>query len=1050
MATTRSSLKTDTGSAPARTQDAVVDAAAPDPHVPEQAVPDERAPQRENASSIPLDHRAVLDTLADAVIAADATNTIIYVNAATERLLGWTARELTGQQVTVIQPERLRSAHVTAFRRFVATGDLRLRRRPVRVPALRQDGTEVDVELSLDSVTGRGGTPLVIASLRDISSRVELEQQLEVMRYLRASTEAAARLGSLLDVEQVLTTVVESLVSDFDSTLARVWISEPGSTDLRLRASAGSSVGESDAKLMASLAAGIGAFEVNEVIRTRRPFVRNSLAGDPDFDHEWLADAQVGAVAAYPIFVGEELRGVVAHFTRKELTHEVVEVLSNYVAVVAASLHDLELLEREQAARARAAESLSLVDTIFASAPVGLAFWDRDLRYVRINESLATMNGIPVDAHLGRRIDEVLPGLGSELAETLSRVLDTGDPVVDHEIAGATPLDPGRERTWLASYYPVRDASGATIGVGAVVAEVTERKLADAALRETEERFRLLVEGVEDYAIFMHDAEGTIVSWNAGAERIMGYPSDEIIGHRFDVFYPLEERVEGTPEADLSLAIERGRLETEGWRVRRDGSRIWANVVITPLHDESGRLRGYSKVLRDVTQQRNSQDRLRFLAEASSILSSSLDYQATLLRVAESAVPDLADWCAVDVVEQGSIQRVAMAHADPARLELAHELQKRYPPNPDDLYGVPNVIRTGRAEFASQVPESLLRAFAQDGEHLELLRALGVSSYIIVPLVARGHTLGAITLVAHGEFHGAERVYGPADVAVAEDLAHRAAIAVENARLYREAQQAIGARDEFLSLASHELRTPVTILHAYTQALSRSVTKSLATEVEHAPDGATVALDRTRLTGNLDAMNHAIARLVALIEDLLDVSRLQRGSIQIERIRMDLSSLLTRVVDGFTVQQQQGRISNQISIRLELPDAASVWGEWDPDRLDQVANNLVENAVKYSRSEGTVTVALVVESLEGGQTQTHLSITDQGIGIPPDQQAAIFQPYSRATNASIRNYPGFGMGLAVAHEIVERLGGRIWVESAGEDRGSTFHVVLPGGRLEPR
>ena len=1002
-----------------------------------------------SASALPLDHRAVLDTLADAVVAADATNTIVYINAAAERLLGWTARELSGQPLTVIQPERLRSAHVAAFKRFVATGEMGLRRRPVRVPALRRDGTEVDVELSLDSVEQRGRTPLVVASLRDISSRVELERQLEVMRYLRASTEAAAKLGSLLDVEQVLTTVVESLVSDFDSTLARIWIRDPGAPEMRLRASAGRSIAESDAKLTASLAAGVRPHEVDEVVRTRRPFVRNRLAGDPMFDHQWLTDAGVGAVAAYPIFVADDLRGVVAHFTRHELGDEVVEVLSNYVAVVAASLHDLELLEREQAARARADESLSLVDTVFASAPIGLAFWDRELRYVRINQSLAAMNGIPVEEHLGRRIDEVLPNMGGTLVELLTRVVQTGDPVVDLEVSGETPLDPGRERTWLVSYYPVRDGTGSVIGVGGVVTEITERKAADEALRESEERFRLLVEGVKDYAIFMHDAEGLIVSWNAGAERIVGYPADEILGHRYDAFYPLEDSADGKPERELQMALERGRLETEGWRIRKDGSRLWANVVITPLLDDAGRLRGYSKVLRDVTQQRRGEDRLRFLAEASSILSSSLDYQATLLRVAESAVPDLADWCAVDVVEQGSIQRVAMAHADPARLELAHELQRRYPPNPDDLYGVPNVIRTGRAEFAAQVPESLLRAFSQDDEHLELLRALGVSSYIIVPLVARGRTLGAITLVAHGDHQGADRVYGPADVAVADDLAHRAAIAVDNARLYREAQEAIGARDEFLSLASHELRTPVTILHAYTQALSRSVAKSLATDAERDPAAATVALDRARLTGNLDAMNHAIARLVALIEDLLDVSRLQRGSIQIERIRMDLTSLLGRVVDGFTVQQQQGRISNQISLRLNVPEGA-IWGEWDPDRLDQVANNLVENAVKYSRSEGEVTVSLALEPGEGGQMETHLSVSDQGIGIPPEQQAAIFRPYSRATNASIRNYPGFGMGLAVAHEIVERLGGRIWVESAGEDRGSTFHVVLPGGHLEPR
>ena len=1034
MATTRSSPRTEPADLPeGRTESRVEDG---------DGLGATHAEQREG-----VDYRALVETFADAVVAADEANRIVYVNPAAEALFGWAAEDLIGQPLTVIQPPRLRRAHTAAFSRYMDTGASKLLGRQVRVPALRRDGTEVEVELSIAATQAHSrGRRLVFGSLRDLSDRVELERQLEVMRLLRASTFAGAKLGSLLDLDQVLQDVVETLVTDFGSILARIWLYEPDGGALRLKASAGRSQPDSDALLAASLDAGIWPYEVEQVVTTRQRFVRNTLRGDPDFDQDWVKDAAVGAVAAYPILVGEELRGVVAHFTPDDLGDEAVEVLANYVTVVAASLHDVELLAREQALRARADESLSLLDALFATAPVGLAYWDRQLRYVRINDSLAAINGVPAQEHIGRTVEEVLPKLGPAVAETLRCVIETGREVVNLDVTGETPAEPGRQRTWLASYYPVRQSSGEVIGVGGVITDVTERKRSADALRESEERFRLLVEGVRDYAIFMHDTQGRIASWNAGAERIMGYAADEIVGQHFARFYPPEDIEAGKPELELTLALRSGRVETEGWRVRKDGSRFFANVVITPLRDESGNLRGYSKVLRDVSEQKRAEDRLRFLADASAVLSSSLDYQATLSQVVELAVPALADWAAVDIVEQGTIHRLAVTHRDPTKLQLARELQERYPPDQHALHGVPNVIRSAKPEFAAEVPDALLRALAADDEHLALLRRVGLRSYITVPLLARDRTLGALTLVSSES----GRVYGREDLAIAEDVARRAAIAVDNARLYREAQEAIGARDEFLSLASHELRTPVTILHAYTQALSRSVTKAMAANrSDGEPEPATVTLDRTRLSGNMEAMTHAIGRLVALIEDLLDVSRLQRGSIEINRVRTDLSELLGRVVEGFQVQQQQGRISDQLVIQLEQPESGRVLGDWDPDRLDQVFANLVENAVKYSGPQGEVTVGVQVEPMDGEQgQQAHISVRDQGIGIPPDQLELIFQPYSRATNASIRNYPGFGMGLAVAKEIIERLGGRIWVESGGEDKGSTFHAVLPGAWLE--
>ena len=867
-----------------------------------------------------LDYREVLETFADAVVAADDGNRIVYVNQAAERLLGWGAGELIGRPLTTIQPVRLRATHTAAFERYMATGVGRLIGTPVRVPALRRDGGEVDIELVI-SGTHVEGRRMVVASLRDLSDRVELERQLNVVRYLRATTFASAKLSSLLDVDEVVQSVVNTLVDDFDAALARIWTQDPAAGTLEPRASACLSA-QTGHRSHDEAGVADDRYSIDAVARTRRPFIKNGLLGDAHFDQEWVIREGISAVAAYPLIVAGELSGVMVAFTRHQLLDEVVEVLANFAAIVTASLHDVDLLAREQRARRRAEES--------------------------------------------------------------------------------------------------------------------------------EERFRVLVDGVQGYAIFMHDPAGMIVSWNSGAERVLGYPADEVVGTHFERFYPPDEVAAGKSRRDLQLALHEGRFEDEAWRVRRDGSRFWASVLITPLRDEHGGLRGYAKIIRDITDRKRAEERLRFLANASTVLSSSLDYEQTLRQLAELAVPDLADWCVVHMTtDGGEIEQLALAHADPARVELARDLHRRYPPDPSALHGVANVIRTGRPEFAGEIRSELLEAVARDAEHLDLIRQLGLRSYMIVPLSARGRTFGTISLVS------AESglTYRPEDLHVAEELAGKAATAVDNARLYREAREAVVLRDDFLSLASHELRTPITILHAYTQSLNRAIAKGMAAGGTVAGDGpATVSLDRARLTGSVEAMNHAIGRLVRLIEDLLDVSRLQRGTLQLTRGPVNLSALVDRAVDAFRVQQQEGRISPGLTLRLEHDAARPVSGEWDADRLDQVITNLIENATKYSGPDGQVTVSLWVDGGQGGPAAdgspaAHLSVRDNGIGIPPGQLESIFEPYSRGSNASVRNYPGFGMGLAVARHIVERLGGRIWVESGGDDQGSTFHIVLPGAWL---
>jgi PAS domain S-box-containing protein len=329
------------------------------------------------------------------------------------------------------------------------------------------------------------------------------------------------------------------------------------------------------------------------------------------------------------------------------------------------------------------------------------------------------------------------------------------------------------------------------------------------SLRESEERFRLMVEGVKDYAIFMLDPGGCVTTWNDGAERIVGYGEGEILGRHFSLFYPEEDVERGHSEDVLRAALAEGRYAEEGPKIRQDGSRFWASAVVTTLRDRKEILKGFSMVVHDMTERKHTDDVLRFLAESGATLSSSLDYRETLANVARLAVPTLADWCAIDVMEEdGTVERLAVEHSDPEKVTLAYELQERYPSDPETPRGVGKVLKTGEPDMMAEIPEELLDQVAMNLEHRTIMRELGLRSYMVVPMVARGRSHGAITLVSAES----GRRYEETDLRLAEELARRAALAVDNAKLYEEAQREIAERrdaEEALLQSEGRYRTVV-------------------------------------------------------------------------------------------------------------------------------------------------------------------------------------------------------------------------------------------------
>jgi PAS domain S-box-containing protein len=658
---------------------------------------------------------------------------------------------------------------------------------------------------------------------------------------------------------------------------------------------------------------------------------------------------------------------------------------------------------RDVTARKRAEAKLQEQErrtrTILESISDAFCALDRDWRFVYVNRQAEVVIGRSREELLGKGHWEEFPETrGTDLERHYRRA------VAENVTAAFEFFNPHHERWYDVHAYPSPD------GLSVYFRDVSKRKRAEIGLRESEQRFRQLA-----------DAMPQIV-WTAGPDGNIDF-----LNRRWTEFTGLEQTV-GNEAWGQFLHRDDAQIANGRWASslktgapfemeirlldRRERSYRWHLMRTVPVEDAAGAVCRWFGTSTDIHAQKLAEESSRFLAQVSAELADMVDYENTLQKVANLAVPYFADWSAVDLAgEDGSLRRLAVAHQDRDRIALVQDLMREYPPDPQSPVGAFAVLRTGRPEIVGDITDEMLIGEAKDDRHLQLIRSLGLRSYICVPLVIAGKTLGILT------FATAEsgRRYTEEDLALAIDLAHRAAVAIENMQLFQALRDADRRKDEFLATLAHELRNPLAPVRNALQIL-----KMPRVDFETA--------ERSR-----EMMERQIEHLVRLVDDLMDVSRVMRGKIELRRERVELATVVARAIE--TVQPLIDAQSHELRVRMStepLPLDA------DPVRLTQVIGNLLTNAAKYTDPGGRIWL-----TAERDGDMAVLRVRDNGIGIAPNLLPNVFELFVQADHSSTKAQGGLGIGLTLVKNLVEMHNGVVQARSEGLGRGCEFVVKLP-------
>ncbi len=540
------------------------------------------------------------------------------------------------------------------------------------------------------------------------------------------------------------------------------------------------------------------------------------------------------------------------------------------------------------------------------------------------------------------------------------------------------------------------------------------------ALGESERLFRLLADAMPQI-VWVTDPDGRLEYFNRRWFEYTGLTVDKSFAPDGPMAAVHPDDAPALLETAVQTARDRAPFEAE-YRLRdRSGHYRWHLGRSLPVRDEAGRDVRRFGTTTDIDDRKRAEHNAWFLAETSALLATLRDEESALGQMAENAVPFFADWGVVDLLrDDGTVKRLTIAQSDPCRDARFDELSRRYPPRTDSPNSVViRVLQTGRSVLVAELDDETLAGFAVDEDHLGFLRQMKLKSLMVVPLKGRERTLGTISFATAES----DRQFGPGDLRLAEDLAHRAAIAIENLRLTQELRDTDRKKDEFLATLAHELRNPlapvVNALH-----LMRNQ-PGVDPAMGFGPEQAMIARQ----------INH----LARLVDDLLDVSRISRGKIDLRRQPLELARIVRQAVEATEpLFQAKGH-----ELTVSLPPAPIVL-EADPTRLEQILWNLLNNAAKYTEPGGRVELSV---GLDPGGRDATIIVRDTGIGIAPDVLPHVFELFVQADGRTDRAQGGLGIGLSLVHELVRMHGGTIQARSAGLGQGSEFIVRLP--RCEP-
>jgi PAS domain S-box-containing protein len=704
-------------------------------------------------------------------------------------------------------------------------------------------------------------------------------------------------------------------------------------------------------------------------------------------------------------------------------------------------LSGVVLVFRDITERRKTEDALAFMASIVESSEVAIIGKRLDGIIVTWNASAERLYGYRPEEVIGKDIRLLAEAEHNDIDGILEQ-LKSGKQIHYYE---TVRVKKNGERVDVAlTISPIKDPAGTLTGASTIARDISERKRAER------ERERLMTEietqrarlnniianvpGVVWEAWGQPDADSQRINYvSEYVEAMLGYSVEEwqrTPNFWLTIVHP-DDREQAARTAAKNFASG-GGLNQFRW-LTKDGRAIWVEARDVVISDEQGRPAGMCGVTMDISERKRAEEerarflaaakageqQSRFLAEASTVLASSLDYEVTLRSVAQLAVPHLADWCVVHIAEAGQpLKQLALTHIDPAKVEWAKELGVRYPPDLNVPLGVPNVLRTGKSEYYPEIDDALLVQTARDEDHLRILRQVSMKSAMLVPLTARNRTLGVISFVA-SESHPP---YTAADLALAEDLARRAALAVDNAMLFAEAhraraqaEEANRLKDEFLATVSHELRTPLNAIVGWSHMLR------------------TRSFDEPTTVRALETIERNAKLQAQIVEDILDVSRIITGKLRLDVQPVDLAAVIEAALDSVRPAAEAKDIRLQAILD---PRAGPVSA--DANRLQQVVWNLLANAVKFTPKSGRVQVRL-----ERVDSYVEIIVADAGEGIRADLLPFIFDRFRQGDSTSTRLHGGLGLGLAIVRHLVELHGGTVTAESDGEDHGATFRVKLP-------